>query len=137
MKYFIPLSFIFLLFSCGNVDEAVNSQDDDQPWSFEQIESFILEEFPEAYKQFLSISYSRSEDTVYPEEANFLIPSKYFDQGKLSQEICLQRTENIIQKMGSPATCEMVEIGKSKEYAWHAWEDKVVTKVTIKFYIGC
>ncbi len=136
MKILFPITFIFFLFSCGNIDKTVKNQDE-KPWGFEQLEGFILEEFPEAYRQFLTITYTRSEETVYPEEANFLVPTKYFDQGQLNQEICLKRTQNIIQKMGDPGTCEMVEIGKSTEYAWLGWEDKIVTKVTIKFYIGC
>lgn len=136
MKFAFPVVLILVLFSCGNVDETLKTEDK-EPWGFEQIEGFILEEFPEAYRQFLTITYTRSEEKVYPEEANFLIPTKYFDQGILNQEICLKRTENVIHKMGDPATCEMVEIGKSTEYAWLGWDDKIVTKVTIKFYIGC
>ena len=117
------LVFSLLMFSCGTTkdvnldDETIHNPD----WTFEVIAAIIHQEFPEAYDNFINISYSRVEMSVTPEKASFLIPTKYFEN-KLN---------------GYREGCHEVEIGESKEYAWHSWEDKVVTKVTIYFAIGC
>ena len=126
--------FVLIDFSCQSLKGTASESK--QIWSFNELSSFITEEFPEAYKDFTKISFERSEDKVYPVEATFLIPTKYFN-GSLNIEILRQRTNNILHKMGDPAACQEVLIGKSSQYSWSKWKDKVVTKVTIKFNIGC
>lgn len=138
MKYLTYLLLGIIIFSCGNVDEVVDSNENERPWSFEEIERFVLEEFPEAYKQFLEISYYRSSGKVYPRNVTFLIPTRYFSEGKLTQKICDDRTSKVIKKIGGePGNCESFTIGDSYEYVWHKWDDKTVTKVIIDFAIGC
>jgi glycosyltransferase involved in cell wall biosynthesis len=139
MKYLSFPLFVLLLLSCGSTkdinldEESVKNPD----WTFENIASIIYEEFPEAYEDLIDISFSRAEMRITPEQASFLIPSRYFEK-KLTQEVCEERTRNVLDKMtGYRDGCHEVEIGKSQEYAWHSWEDKVVTKVTIYFAIGC
>ena len=132
-----------LLISCGTTDKVVveendNSEDEYSSWAFEEIERFIHEEFPEAYNEFVEIRYYRQVERVIPRDATFLIPTRYFTEGKLTQEICNKRMGNVIKKMGGePGYCESITIGESKDYAWHSWEDKTVTKLTIDFAIGC
>lgn len=143
MKYlFLPIS-ILLLISCGSTKDATRDVNLDQEsqknpdWSFENIALIIHEEFPEAYDNFITITFSRVEMRITPEKASFLIPSRYFEKD-LNQEVCKERTDNVLEKMtGYRDGCHEVEIGESQQYAWHSWEDKVVTKVTIYFAIGC
>lgn len=139
MKYLSCILFALLLLSCGNTkDVSLEVETNKNPdWTFENIALIIQEEFPEAYDNFITISFSRVEMNITPEKASFLIPSRYFEK-KLTQEVCKERTDNVLEKMtGYRDGCHEVEIGVSQEYAWHSWEDKVVTKVIIYFAIGC
>lgn len=139
MKYLSFTLLVLLLLSCGSTkdvhfDEETNKNPD---WTFEKIAAIIYEEFPEAYEDLITISFSRAEMSITPEKATFLIPSRYFEK-KLTQKVCKERTDNVLEKMsGYRDGCQEVEIGDSQEYAWYSWEDKVVTKVTIYFAIGC
>lgn len=139
MKYLAALTLSLFLLSCGTTkDVDLTDETIERPeWSFENIALIIHEEFPEAYDTFFNISFSRVEMRITPEKASFLIPSRYFEK-KLNQEVCKERTDNVVERMtGFRDGCQEVEIGESKQYAWHKWEDKVVTKVTIHFAIGC
>jgi hypothetical protein len=107
-----------------------------QPWSFEEIAAYIKAEFPEAYDNFTSITFTRTSNYIYPDKATFLIPSRFF-RNKLKEKTLKDRTDNVLEKMGNPGSCHEVSVGESTEYAWHEWEDKIVTPVTIHFYIGC
>ncbi len=139
MKYLSFTFLIMMMVSCGN-SKDVNLDDDTErnpEWTFENIALIIHDEFPEAYDNFINISFSRVEMSITPEKASFLIPTKYFEK-KLTQEVCKERTDNVVEKMtGFRDGCQEVEIGESQKYAWHSWEDKVVNKVTIYFAIGC
>ncbi|MCH2231813.1 MAG: hypothetical protein MK105_15875, partial [Crocinitomicaceae bacterium] len=141
MKY-LPFLLVLLMISCGGLkDKPVENdsadRDERMPWTFDEISGIILETFPEAYPEFLNISFSQLTGRVTPEVAYFYIPTVYFSNGKLNQETVNKRTDQVLVAMGDPGSCHEAKIGDSYEFAWHSWEDKVVTKVTIRFYIGC
>ena len=145
MRVLIIFLSLFII-SCSGVSnkpidgidiERELEMDQRMPWSFDEISEIILEKFPEAYPEFLNISFSQLSGRVTPEVAFFYIPTSYFSLGKLNEEIVNKRTDQVLIAMGDPGSCHEAEIGDSYEFAWHSWEDKVVTKVTIRFYIGC
>ena len=119
MKYLCLSLFAFLFLSCGSTKDVIVAEETDQNpnWTFENIASIILEEFPEAYENFLNISFSQVDKRITPEKASFLIPTRFFEK-KLTQEVCKERTDNVLEKMtGYREGCHEVEIGESKEYA--------------------
>ena len=141
MRSFIYLFAILLISYTGLTDQPIdqvdNEADKHMPWTFDDIQTIILEEFPEAYPEFLNISFSHLKGRITPEKAYFYIPTAYFSMNKLNQDIVNKRTDKVLLAMGDPGSCHEAEIGDSYEFAWHSWEDKTVTKVTIYFAIGC
>jgi hypothetical protein len=144
MKYliliFLPITF--LSFSILNNTEAEpepakkEKSKLKQRWSFDELAELIKDEFPESKKTFLTISFTRTGNRVDPVEAEFLIPSRFFEDS-LDLELFQKRLVNVKNKMEGWSGCEEITIGDSKEYAWSKWKDKVVTKVTLEFRIGC
>ena len=123
-----------LTFTLASISEL--PKDLVQPWGFEEIAGYITEEFPEAYDNFTSITFTRTSNYIYPDNATFLIPTRFF-KNKLKEKTLKNRTDKVLEKMGNPGSCHEVSVGESKEYAWYEWEDKIVTPVTIRFLIGC
>ena len=114
-------------------------QDETEPEEslpFAVIESTILRVFPEAYKEFLSVTYSRLGEFIVPENATFLIPDKYFKKN-LNQKELDKRAELVLEQLELLPACFSISYGEVLEYAWHSWEDKKVRKVTLVFGIGC
>ncbi len=132
------LTVVFFMVTMLSSSTTVNNryQDPEMMWTFEVLNNIILSEFPEAYEDFVNISFERIDEQIYPVTATFLIRAKYFDK-KLNEEILKARAGNILHKMGDPASCWEISVGEMEEYAWHEWEDKKVKKVTLHFYIGC
>ena len=136
----LALTAMVVICSCSTKQEVVENKETNesgivQKWNFIQLSEMIKGEFPEAYDNFTNISFEKLENSIYPDKATFLIPTRFF-KDSLNIDILKERTHNLLTKMGGGA-CESMEIGESKEYAWSAWDDKVVTKVIIHFHIGC
>ena len=104
-------------------------------WTFSQLYQIVLSEFPEAYDNFVDITFSGG-PTVTPETISFLIPTV-----KLSEidSVELQyRFDRVSLKMsGFKGGCAYYEIGESKTYDWDEWEDKTVTKIYYHFMFAC
>ena len=128
--------FIIVIVVLGVSCQSLKVTNSNQTWNFIELSNLITEEFPEAYEDFTQISFERIEDKIYPVEATFLIPTKYFEN-TLNIEILKHRTNNLLHKMGDPGSCHEVFIGETSNYSWSKWKDKAVTKVIIKFNIGC
>ena len=133
-KIVFIIVLVFIGVSCHSLKETVS--DENQIWSFVELSNLITEEFPESYEDFTQISFEKTDNKIYPVEATFLIPTRYFNNG-LDIETLTQRTKNLLHKMGDPGSCYEVFIGESSQYSWTKWNDKAVTKVIIKFNIGC
>ena len=131
----ITLFFISMFIQVHSSDQN-EFQPPEMRWSFIQLNNILLSEFPEAYEDFVNISFERVNESIYPVEATFLIRAKYFEK-KLNDKVLKQRGGNVLHKMGDPASCWEISVGETEEYAWSEWEDKTVRKVTLKFYIGC
>ena len=99
--------------------------------------------FPEAYSQFMSVSYERQdagtgrEPEIWPKDASFLVPAKAFE-ATIKDDLDA-RTADLIARVLRPgdAHCETVEVGEVEEYGWMAWPDKRVREITITFNVAC
>jgi len=144
IKKITCILFLISLFSCSSnrpVTE-VNSNTKKtstitQNWNYEELATIILSEFPEAYSDFMEISFERTNSTINPKTATFLIPSAKMT--KLNAAIFEKRLDAVLKKMGSHAegSCRAYRIGEKKAFAWSQWKDKNVTIFYIDFNLGC
>ncbi len=132
-----------LLFSCtsnkslSNTEKTKSESKLSQKWQYEELAKIISSEFPEAYVDFMEISFSQVNNSISPETASFLIPTAKMNKLKASE--LEKRLDNIIKKMGSSAegACKSYKIGTKETYSWTQWDDKNVTKFYIEFNLGC
>lgn len=129
------LMLIFGLFFLTN-SFCQEETESENPITFEVIEAGILRVFPEAYQQFLTVSFIRTTNFILPETASFLVPDKYFKK-KLDQKELDKRAELLLEQLELLPACFSISFGEAEEYSWAAWEDKKVRKVTLTFGIGC
>ncbi len=101
---------------------------------------FTLQElFPEAYTQFMQVSFEFQDlGEIWPATAHFFIPARYFPE-PLSDALLQQRAEELVARTTYPgmAACPAVELDPTSTAAWLDWEDKQVRRVTIRFMVGC
>lgn len=115
-------------------------QDEKEPEqliSFEAINAGILRIFPEAYEDFMTISFIRRNEFIFPEAASFMIPDQYFKKKKLNQKELEKRAALLMDQLELSPACQTISFGEPEEYAWQEWDDKTVRKVTLSFGIGC
>jgi hypothetical protein len=128
----IPLS---VLLGSYTPDTKID-QEPKMPWSFKQLNNIILSEFPEAYEDFINITFERIDEYINPVSATFLIRDSYFEN-KLNDDILKARAANVLKKMGDPPSCWVIHVSEPEEYGWSEWDEKTVRKVTLEFLIGC
>ena len=104
-------------------------------WSFNEINQIILSEFPEAYEDFLDITFQKVNDRIEPVKATFLIPTAKMTT--IDSSLLQERLERIMLKMGGSADCKSFEISEPKVYSWSKWKDKRVTKIYLDIHRGC
>lgn len=93
--------------------------------------------FPAAYKQFLNVSLTYSEDgSTLPQKAQFYVPARFFEH-PLDEKRLLARAKRMAYDIGGVNDCTDVELGESEQLGWLKWPDKVVRKVTVNFYFYC
>jgi hypothetical protein len=106
------------------------------PWTFSHLYQVVMSEWPEAYEEFVDITFEHGVDRIDPEKISFLVPT-----AKLAQIDSVEienRFDRVTLKMkDSKRGCEHYEIGESTTYSWQAWDDKVVTKITFYFMFLC
>lgn len=144
MKQITCTLLLISFFSCSSNRSLTEVKSDikksnalTQNWNYEELATIILTEFPEAYSDFMEISFERTNSTVNPKTATFLIPSAKMT--KLNAAIFEKRLDAVLTKMGSHAegSCRAYRIGEKKAYAWSQWKDKNVTIFYIDFNLGC
>lgn len=111
-------------------------EEPEQPVSFTTVSEAILRVFPEAYIDFLTISFMQLSDVIYPHQAEFLVPDKYFKK-KINQKILDERAAILLEQLELAPACQSISAGEPQDYSWSAWEDKKVRKVSLIFGIGC
>lgn len=108
-------------------------------WSAEEIGEETLRYFPEAYRQFLMVSFELQEqhdNPVIPSGVEFLVPARHFEE-TLTDEVIRRRADELASELAGFAGCTIVETGETREYAWHSWPDRVVRKISILFNFYC
>ena len=140
MKKLIVLAFFSLLFLklFAQENELKEWQFDEElnmNWSYKDLSQIIQSEFPEAYLEFMEISFIRLSKQIDPGTASFLIPTIKLKE--ITAEEFQKRIDNILLKMGNIAACPDYRVGESSRYSWTKWADKNVTKFYINFNIGC
>jgi|GEM_PF-5394523 len=132
----IIIIFLIIMFLMLQTN-AYNTKKYNKFKSIEEIIEIIIDIFPESYEEFMTVTYSVSGNRLIPDEATFLIPSKYFDDYLTDKELD-KRLDKVMQKLGfRDKACAQIEYGNEEEYSWLAWEDRIVRKITIKFFIEC
>ncbi len=109
----------------------------------EEMTSALRAVFPEAYSQFMTVSYERQDagtgrvPEIWPKDASFLVPAKAFDA--TVKDDLDARTSDLIARVLRPddAHCETVDVGDVQDFGWMAWSDKRVRKITITFNVAC
>lgn len=107
----------------------------------EQAMSIIVDamkdSFPAAYKQFLNVAFTYSEDgETLPEKAEFYVPARVFDD-PVDEKALLESAKRMAHGVGGTSSCTGVELGGTERLGWSTWPDKVVRKVTVEFYFYC
>ncbi len=108
-----------------------------------EMTSAIRAVFPEAYSQFMTVSYERQDagtgrvPEIWPKDASFLVPASAYSN-TIEAELD-GRVADVIARVLRPgdAHCESVQVGDVEEYGWMAWPDKTVRKITITFGVAC
>ncbi|MBK7129250.1 MAG: hypothetical protein IPM74_07965 [Crocinitomicaceae bacterium] len=70
-KYLVGFLFLFQVIRLDAQDK-----EPEQPVSFTVVSEAILRVFPEAYVDFLTISFMQLSDVIYPHQADFMIPDQ-------------------------------------------------------------
>lgn len=104
-------------------------------WTYSMLFQVVMSEFPEAYEDFVEISYEKVEDRVNPDVMSFVIPTKKLEE--IDSSDIEMRFERVALKMNDFVGCQWYEIGESETYSWHAWDDKQVTRIYYHFMFGC
>jgi hypothetical protein len=128
------IAFTIVLFSTLNVF-AQGNEEVKVDISFNDIAQIVSSEFPEAYKDFMEISFIRQGKTASPGTASFLIPTAKLS--KINSNEIIRRIKTIIIKMGDMPACPTFHLDKPTQYSWSKWKDKNVTKLYVDFNIGC
>lgn len=99
--------------------------------------------FPEAYSQFMTVSYERQDagagrvPEIWPKTTTFLVPAAAYD-ATVAAAIEARVTELVVTVLRpGDAHCEGFEVGEPEDYAWMAWPDKRVREITIHFGVAC
>ena len=109
----------------------------------EEMTEAIRAVFPEAYSQFMTVSYERPDagtgrkPEIWPKAATFLVPaSAYADTIETRMDA---RVADLISRVLRPgdAHCESVDVGQVEEYGWMAWPQKTVRQITVRFNVAC
>jgi hypothetical protein len=132
MRFLILFAALFSLTNVLGQDE----KEPEQIISFEVVNAGILRVFPEAYEDFVTISFVRQNELILPESATFLIADKHFKKG-LNQKELEKRAQLLLDQLELSPACQSISFGDVQEYSWQEWPDKKVRKVTLHFGIGC
>ena len=101
--------------------------------------AILLEDFPEAKENFVTISFKIFSGNIYPETASFLIGSDYYSLNPISEENYKVKAANFVRRLYKEntltLTCESVEVGPEGTYAYYP--DIRVRRVTLWFHVGC
>ena len=94
-----------------------------------------MSEWPEAYEEFVELSYTKVEDDVSPEMMSFLVLT--IKLAEIDSVEIQNRFDRVTLKIRETISYQHYEIGESQTYAWAARDNKEVTRVSFYFMFSC
>ncbi len=111
------------------------AQDNEKPLTTDSIIKIALSVFPEAYPEFAEVLYESLGNGSYLKTVSFVMPAKIANK-KYTDEI-LKKKATELKALYKIEGCEGINKGEPQQYAWYAWTDKNVVRITYYFGIGC
>ena len=99
--------------------------------------TLTFETFPEAYRDLSAVTMREFGGRLVPESVEMYVPVRFL-QTELTEDVILGRLTAIVgQMLPGEATCVSATIDEPFEHPFLAWDDHMVSLVTLYFGIGC